>query len=173
MTEKKKPMSEAIDSSRRSFLTNLWLLLGGVAIAGYSSAVFAFLRPRKTGEAIDDSIRIIEAGRVERFEPNSVTAFVRGRFYLCRLDDGGFLAVSSKCTHLGCSVPWVENEGRFACPCHASAFDISGSVLSSPAPRPLDLYPVTIQNNIVKVDTGKAIRRGRFETSQIVYPGKI
>ncbi len=173
MTENHRSMNEPLDSSRRSFLTKLWLLLGGVALAGYSSAVVAFLRPRKTGGTSDDSARIIEAGPVERFHPDSVTAFIRGRFYLCRLDDGGFLAISSKCTHLGCSIPWVEDERRFVCPCHASTFGISGTVLNSPAPRPLDLYPVIIQNNIVRVDTGKAIRRGRFEASQVVYPRKI
>jgi cytochrome b6-f complex iron-sulfur subunit len=158
-------------SSRRSFLTRLWLSLGGIALTGYTYAAVAFLMPRRTGGTGDKSARIIEAGSVERFQPNSVTAFVRGRFYLCRLDDGGFLAVSSKCTHLGCSVPWVENERRFECPCHASAFDIAGVVLTSPAPRPLDLYPVMIQNNIVKIDIGTTIRRDRFETSQVVHPG--
>jgi cytochrome b6-f complex iron-sulfur subunit len=173
MTEKHRSMNEPMESSRRSFLTKLWLVLGGVALAGYSSAVVAFLRPRKTGGAIEDSARIIEAGPVERFQPKSVTAFVRGKFYLCRLDDGGFLAISRKCTHLGCTVPWDEDGKRFECPCHASTFDMTGAVLSAPAPRPLDLYTVTIQNNIVKVNTGATIRRDSFEASQVVHPRKI
>jgi cytochrome b6-f complex iron-sulfur subunit len=173
MTEKHRSMNESMDFSRRSFLTKLWLSLGGIALAGYASAVVAFMWPRKTGRAGDYSMQIIEAGPVEKFRPNSVTAFVRGKFYLCRFDDGGFLAVSSKCTHLGCSVPWDESERRFSCPCHASAFDISGAVLTSPAPRPLDMYPVIIQNNVVKIDIGMAIRRDRFKASQIVYSREI
>ena len=88
--------------------------------------------------------------------PHSVTAFVRGRFYLARLADGGFLALSRKCTHLGCTVPWVATENKFVCPCHASAFDITGNVISPPAPRALDIYAVMIENDIVKVDTSRA-----------------
>ena len=52
---------------------------------------------------------------------------------------------------------------RFACPCHASAFDITGAVIKSPAPRPLDIYPIFIENNVVKVDTSKPIKRNQFE----------
>jgi cytochrome b6-f complex iron-sulfur subunit len=106
-------------------------------------------------------------GPVERFEPGSVTAFRDGHFYLVRLQDGGFLALHRKCTHLGCTVPWIADEQRFACPCHASAFDIRGEVLSAPAPRPLELFPVRIDNGIVMVDTTNAIRRGSFEPGQV------
>ncbi len=89
-----------------------------------------------------------------------------------RLGDGGFLALSCKCTHLGCTVPWVEKEKRFLCPCHASAFDITGNVISAPAPRALDIFTVSIENNIVKVDTGRRIKRSGFDSKQVVYPTK-
>jgi cytochrome b6-f complex iron-sulfur subunit len=106
---------------------------------------------------------------VDDFEPGSVTAFIRGHFYLTRLEDGGFLAVSRKCTHLGCTVPWDSDQKRFVCPCHASAFDITGEVISPPAPRALDLYPVEIENKMVSVDTGRSIRRSGYEASQVKY----
>jgi len=105
---------------------------------------------------------------VDRFEPGSVTAFPEGRFYLTRLADGGFLALHRECTHLGCTVPWVAAEDRFVCPCHASSFDITGDVLSPPAPRPLDIFPVRIENAIVKVDISKIIKRQSFVSSQVV-----
>ena len=97
----------------------------------------------------------------------AMTAFQRGRFYLARLADGGFLALSRTCTHLGCTVPWNAAEGRFVCPCHASSFDIHGEVSSPPAPRPLDFFQVRIENGIVKVDTTRRMRRSRFEPSQV------
>jgi cytochrome b6-f complex iron-sulfur subunit len=65
-------------------------------------------------------------------------------------------------------VPWVAEQGRFACPCHASAFDVRGEVLSPPAPRPLDLFPVRIENGIVKVDTTVPVKRATFDPSQVV-----
>jgi cytochrome b6-f complex iron-sulfur subunit len=116
---------------------------------------------------------IITAGSIEKFEPGTVTAFVRGKFYLARLADGGFLALSRTCTHLGCTVPWVAQKEKFICPCHSSEFDISGEVISPPAPRALDIFEITIENNIVKVNTGKKTKRSAFETAQIVYARDI
>jgi len=156
-------------SSRRSFLTKLMIVLGVVALGECIAIVAAFLRPRKTGAKAGDAGTIIEAGPVEKFPPDSVKAFVRGKFYLVRLEDGGFLAISRKCTHLGCTVPWLSKEKRFSCPCHSSAFDMRGEVISPPAPRALDIYHVTIENNIVKVDTGKRIKRSEFRSEQISY----
>ncbi|UCD77957.1 MAG: Rieske (2Fe-2S) protein [Desulfobacterales bacterium] len=158
--------------SRRSFLTKLWFALGFVALAEFIAVAFAFFRPGKPEAQRENADLTVTAGAVNAFLPESVTAFVRGRFYLARLADGGFLALSRKCTHLGCTVPWVEKEKRFACPCHASAFDITGNVISPPAPRALDIHPVTIENDIVKVDTSRAIKRSEFKTDQVVYPVK-
>jgi cytochrome b6-f complex iron-sulfur subunit len=163
---------EKAEPTRRSFLNILWLILGGVALAEFVAVAFAFLRPRKLKVRGEDTDLIITAGAVERFEPNSVTAFVRGKFYLARLEDGGFLALSRTCTHLGCSVPWVGKEMKFACPCHGSAFDITGNVIEAPAPRALDIYPITIENKIVKVDTRKPIKRSTFSAEQVTYPKK-
>jgi len=157
-------------NSRRSFLTKLWFALGFVALAEFIAVAVAFLRPGKPEARPENLDAVVTAGDVHTFAPDSVTAFVRGRFYLARLADGGFLALSRKCTHLGCTVPWVAKENKFACPCHASAFDITGNVISPPAPRALDIYAVTIENDIVKVDTGKPIKRGEFKAEQVVYP---
>ncbi len=172
MSEGPNEEAVATEPSRRSFLNKLWIALGLVALAEVVAVVFAFLRSNKSEVRDADSNVMVTAGAVSKFEPNSVTAFVRGRFYLARLEDGGFLALSRKCTHLGCTVPWVEKEMKFACPCHASAFDINGDVINSPAPRPLDIYPISIENNIVKVDTSKPMKRSEFRAEQVTYPEK-
>jgi cytochrome b6-f complex iron-sulfur subunit len=44
-----------------------------------------------------------------------------------------------------------------------------GNVLSPPAPRALDLFPITIESGVVKVDTGRRIQRSRFEAGQVAY----
>lgn len=119
-----------------------------------------------------DADAVVIAGAVERFEPNSVTAFVNGKFYLARLEDGGFLALSRTCTHLGCSLPWMAKERKFACPCHGSVFDITGNVIDAPAPRALDVFPISIENNIIKVDTREPLRRSAFGIDQVTYPQK-
>ena len=158
--------------SRRNFLTKLWFALGFIALAEFIAVAVAFLRPGITKARQTDADAIVTAGAVDTFAPESVTAFVRGRFYLTRLKDGGFLALSRKCTHLGCTIPWVATENKFACPCHASAFDISGDVISPPAPRALDIYPVTIENDMVIVDVSKPINRREFKPEQVVYAKK-
>jgi len=170
--DSKKNSLPGVDSSRRSFLNTLWIVLGGLALVEVVGLVAAFFQPRKAGSKESDSAGILEAGGVDRFSVNSVTAFVRGKFYLARLEDGGFLALSRKCTHLGCTVPWSSKEMKFVCPCHASVYDIRGEVVTAPAPRPLDLHHVFIENNIVKVDTNKVIKRGVFRAEQVVYPKK-
>ena len=169
MTKETKEKKLLAAPTRRSFLNFLWIILGGVALAEFVAVVFAFLRPRESKARGENTDAIITAGAVASFAPNSVTAFVRGKFYLARLDDGGFLALSRTCTHLGCSVPWVEKEMKFACPCHGSAFDITGNVIQAPAPRALDIYPITIENNIIKVDTRKPIKRSTFSVEQVTY----
>jgi cytochrome b6-f complex iron-sulfur subunit len=149
---------------RRRFLVVALLGLAAVALVEYLGVIVDFLRPRRQRTSGD---AVVVAGPVERFQPNSVSAFPEGKFYLVRLEDGGFLALSRVCTHLGCTVPWSTEEQRFACPCHSSTYDIHGDVLSPPAPRALDLYPVRIENQIVKVVTGTTIRRNSFESAQV------
>ena len=157
--------ADGSEGTRRSFLGRVWLALGGLALAEYLWLTVEFLRPR-AGAA--EAPGVLIAGPVDRFEPGSVTAFPAGKLYLNRLTDGGFLAVSRECTHLGCTVPWIAEEGRFVCPCHSSAYDIRGDVLNPPAPRALNLHPVRIENGVVKVDTGRTVKRASFEASQAV-----
>jgi nitrite reductase/ring-hydroxylating ferredoxin subunit len=173
MTKKTKEKALKPAKTRRNFLTWLWVGLGILALIEFAGVVIAYLRPGKSQKKLAESGAIIEAGRAESFALNSVTAFVRGKFYLCRMEDGGFLAVSRKCTHLGCTVPWLDKEKKFACPCHGSAFDIRGEVISPPAPRALDIYRLFIENQMVKVDTSKQIKRSGFGADQVVYPKKV
>jgi hypothetical protein len=36
----------------------------------------------------------------------------------------------------------------------------------------LDNYPITIENNMIKVDTRKPIKRSTFRVEQVPYPKK-
>jgi cytochrome b6-f complex iron-sulfur subunit len=151
---------------RRRILRWLW---GGSLVAltaEFVGMAASFLRPRPA-PAGSEMAGLVVVGPIDSFDPGSVTAVPSGRFYLVRLEDGGFLAVRRECTHLGCTVPWSSDERRFACPCHSSAFDITGAVLHPPATRPLDLYRVRVENGIVKVDVSRPLRRSRFEASQV------
>ncbi len=117
----------------------------------------------------DGHHHVIDTGTVDEYPPGSVTHIPNGRFYLSRLEDGGFLAIYQRCTHLGCNVPWDQVQGKFICPCHNSQFTAKGDVLNPPAPRPMDLFPITIEGNQILVDTGVTIGRDRIEESAAVY----
>ena len=171
--KKGNPVAEEIAAPRRDFLSLLWVALGFSALAEMIWVAGSFLRSGKRKGAGGISDTIIVAGAVTAFQPGTVTAFPRGRFYLTRLADGGFLALSRRCPHLGCTLPWVAEEKQFLCPCHSSAFDIRGDLLRSPAPRGMDLYPVTIENAIVKVDTARVLRRDRLSEIPVAYPPKV
>ena len=161
---------EKVQLSRRSFLNRLWTGLGILVLVEIVWVALSFVRPRKQAANTGGFGARMMCGPVEGFEKVSVTAFARGHFYLCRLADGGFLALSRQCTHLGCTVPWDDEKMKFICPCHASAFDITGNVLAAPATRALDLFAVDIENNVVRVDTGRRIKRSGFQSKQVVYP---
>ena len=167
MTASPTPATPPASPERRAFVGRLWKGLGILAGLELAAVAVAFLAPRKEGTG--RGAGLVVAGPVAEFTPASVRPFPAGRFYLVRLADGGFLALSSRCTHLGCTVPWSEKDRTFPCPCHASSFDLRGEVLSPPAPRALDLFPVVIEGGLVKVDTARRVERSRFEPSQVTY----
>jgi glycine/D-amino acid oxidase-like deaminating enzyme/nitrite reductase/ring-hydroxylating ferredoxin subunit len=58
-----------------------------------------------------------------------------------RRDDGTLVAVSPRCTHLGCQVVWNTAERSWDCPCHGSRFSPEGEILQGPAVRELERRP--------------------------------
>ena len=97
-----------------------------------------------------------------------------GRFFLLNLapgitpngetSPGGLLALWRKCPHLGCTVPYRADfvfqgrKGWFRCPCHGSTYTKEGGIIvAGPAPRPLDVFPITVQSDrSLVVQTGRA-----------------
>src|SRR5262249_35991320 len=57
---------------------------------------------------------------------------------------GTIYALSTTCTHLGCTPNWLEAERKFKCPCHGSGFQITGINFEGPAPRPLERWAISI-----------------------------
>ena len=61
------------------------------------------------------------------------------------------VALSSICTHQGCTVGYNSAAGDIECPCHGSVYSLSGSVINGPAPSPLHSYPVSQTGNILTI----------------------
>jgi menaquinol-cytochrome c reductase iron-sulfur subunit len=65
--------------------------------------------------------------------------------------DGSPLVFTAVCPHLGCSINWTEESKSFNCPCHKSSFDVSGNLISGPAPRPMDSLETKIDGGVLQV----------------------
>jgi cytochrome b6-f complex iron-sulfur subunit len=104
------------------------LLAAGTALTALFT--WRFARPA----AVSDLARRVEVGPLAAI-PQGSQSELRPHELLVLHDAGGLYAVSTRCTHLGCSLR-VEAEG-FACPCHGARFTLEGAVRNGPAPSPL------------------------------------
>jgi menaquinol-cytochrome c reductase iron-sulfur subunit len=62
-----------------------------------------------------------------------------------------FIAISSRCAHLGCPVRWTPAAERFICPCHGGVYDLQGARTGGPPVRPLDRFATRLMNGMVQV----------------------
>lgn len=137
---------------RRQFLGRLWKAGGGLIAAAGAWTSWDLLRPLATSGF---------GGRVRSMVPDSVpegevVEVPAARAYLTRVE-GEILALSQRCTHLGCRVPFCPSSGRFECPCHGSVFSRAGDYVAGPAPRGLDRHPVEVdpEDGLLYIDTGE------------------
>ncbi|HEV2973797.1 MAG TPA: Rieske (2Fe-2S) protein [Solirubrobacteraceae bacterium] len=62
-----------------------------------------------------------------------------------------FIAISSRCAHLGCPVRWVDAAERFICPCHGGVYDLLGRRVGGPPVRPLDRFYTRVEGEDVQI----------------------
>jgi menaquinol-cytochrome c reductase iron-sulfur subunit len=97
-----------------------------------------------------------------------------------------FVAISSRCMHLGCPVRWTAAASRFICPCHGGVYDFTGSVSGGPPVRPLDHFYNRVRNGQVEVGPRYSVNSqfNRFPSyrdpgqpldgiGQYIYPGRF
>ena len=119
--------------SRRKFVASL-------AVAGVVSAHWL------NEKASASTLTWVSVGSADSIKPGQVQKVTVGglSIYLSCNDDKSFVALSAKCTHLGCTVTWDTGRNQYACPCHGGRFDQSGKNISGPPPRPLSQYEVRV-----------------------------
>ena len=153
-----EPSGAGGDLPRRRVLG--WLssvgLFGSAVLAALSNVIF--FRPRVTyGQPATFQI-----GKPEDYPPG--TRIAREAERICIVREGNKLAaISTTCTHLGCSVA-ISDTG-FACPCHGSRYDQDGTVTGGPAPKALPWFKVTVApNGELEVDKNTQIQSGTYLT---------
>ena len=145
-------MSEHL-MNRRKFLSRLWAWGGGLLAAAGAWTTWDLLKPALSS-GFGGLVRTIAPDLVPE---DGVVEVLAARSYLTRID-GEIVAISEKCTHLGCRVPWCESSSQFECPCHGSFFNRAGEFRAGPAPRGMDRHPVEVQEDgLVYIDTSQIV----------------
>lgn len=70
--------------------------------------------------------------------------------YVSKDGQDQLIVLSAVCTHLGCTVPWLEKENKFVCPCHLGMFSADGKLLGGPPPRDMDRLQTKIEDGVLK-----------------------
>ena len=65
-----------------------------------------------------------------------------------------FIAISSRCMHLGCPVRYTAAAQRFICPCHGGVYDFRGIRTGGPPVRPLDRFYTRLNSSSGLVELG-------------------
>jgi cytochrome b6-f complex iron-sulfur subunit len=79
------------------------------------------------------------------------------------LEKDRMYAIFAKCTHLGCTPSWYEEDRTFKCPCHGSQFYSNGVNFAGPAPRPMDRFKISIgEDGQIVVDTAVLFTHKNF-----------
>ncbi len=126
-------------TGRRDFLNEITGAALGIAGLGAIAVTIKYLSPNVLFEP-PTSFRV---GSPDDYPVNSVTYIANQQVYLVRVP-GGFFALSSICTHLGCLTQWKPELDLIGCPCHGSRFNKDGTVQHGPAPRPLPHFAIRL-----------------------------
>jgi menaquinol-cytochrome c reductase iron-sulfur subunit len=147
-------------------------IVGGQALAGAATVVVLlpvvgfslapiFDRPKERWEAVGspddftaDTYRQAVITQVEDVgDSGKTTVYIRKAIpeEPFNEEEGTFVAISTRCAHLGCPVRYFPSAGNFICPCHGGVYDFEGKVIGGPPVRPLDRFQTRISGGQVEV----------------------
>jgi menaquinol-cytochrome c reductase iron-sulfur subunit len=149
--------------TRRGLMTGGALAAGGIATAAFALPALGFaLGPIFNNEQINDEWQDMgaESDFNEQTYVSKVATLVtdvgeagKTTVYIRKAtpedkspsDKNGkkpmpYIAISTRCAHLGCPVRYVQASEKFICPCHGGIYGKDGSVDGGPPVRPLDRF---------------------------------
>jgi cytochrome b6-f complex iron-sulfur subunit len=109
-----------------------------VAVLGMVLGTVRFLFPNVLSEPPSK----VKIGFPSEYEEGKVVDRFKDQNFWVVHNNGIIYALSTTCTHLGCTPNWLEREEKFKCPCHGSGFKITGVNFEGPAPRPLERWAI-------------------------------
>jgi len=151
--------SEKKEISRREFMKYMIAALGGLIGLGYGIPAIGYVVAPALAKS--QAQQWIQLGAVSKVELGTPTLFKVNisrqtgwivnqeelSVYVLTENGRDFVAMSNVCTHLGCRIRWIADQGQYYCPCHNGVYDKHGNVVSGPPPRPLDKYQIKVEND--------------------------
>jgi cytochrome b6-f complex iron-sulfur subunit len=128
--------------TRRDFFKRVtWFGLGWTGFAATAATSLGAFNRFMFPNVLFEPPQAFTAGFPDTYLVGKVDERYKQKFgvWLMRTERG-FYALSTVCTHLGCTPNWLEIEQKFKCPCHGSGFYPTGVNFEGPAPRPLERY---------------------------------
>jgi cytochrome b6-f complex iron-sulfur subunit len=156
-------------TTRRQFLRMGWKLGGTLLAAAAGWTTYESLRPLAggaTGASID-------LGNVSKYAAEGAVYVPEGRLFVANTGTHLY-ALSQRCPHLGCRVPFCESSGRFECPCHGSKYDLGGEWIEGPAPRGMDRFELLVDKATggLVADTSKLVTGPARGAKRFLKPAK-
>jgi cytochrome b6-f complex iron-sulfur subunit len=132
--------------TRRSFFS--WLSLGWLAFVAATGGFFTMMLRFFFPNVLFEPVQTFRAGYPEDYEAGQVDLRWKAKYatWIVRNDEGIY-ALSTTCTHLGCTPNWLAAEQKFKCPCHGSGFRKTGINFEGPAPRPLERFRIVLADD--------------------------
>lgn len=126
--------------TRRTFFEKLVAAIYGSTALAFLVPALAYLFPNKnfgvnSNELVDTRGDPIAPAAIH--EGDFVSGMLAGKPVTVFRRAGALVAVSTVCTHFGCTVAYSRAENTFQCPCHGGEYDAEGRVIAGPPPKPL------------------------------------
>jgi cytochrome b6-f complex iron-sulfur subunit len=159
-----KPAAPAKKGTDRRFfllaMVGSWFAAGMTALTlslvGMVLGTVRFLFPNVLSEPPSQ----FKVGTPDTYEEGKVVDRYKDQGFWVVKNNGILYALSTTCTHLGCTPNWLEGDRKFKCPCHGSGFYITGVNFEGPAPRPLERFSVRLADDgQVLVDKGRKFQK--------------
>ena len=155
--------------TRRTFMTGGALAYGGIATAMFGIPALGFALGPMFESSGPETWQ--DVGGEDDFNPETYVPIVmslvpsigeagKTTVYVRRFAPGRdaernsdlpYVAISTRCAHLGCPVRYIQASQRFVCPCHGGVYDFEGKVDGGPPVRPLDRFYTRVRNGRVQV----------------------
>jgi cytochrome b6-f complex iron-sulfur subunit len=132
--------------TRRSFFS--WLSIGWLAFIAATGGFFTMMLRFFFPNVLFEPVQTFRAGFPDDYTIGEVDLRWKNKYgvWIVRNNEGIY-ALSTTCTHLGCTPNWLNSEQKFKCPCHGSGFFKTGINFEGPAPRPLERFKISLADN--------------------------